>query len=207
MSRIYDERVLVITRALFDELGAFHGLATDVSNFLTRIFTDGNNFFLDRNAAEDDPGHKQIIPYSIFRHRGKFLHYVRGGSSGEKRLAAKGSIGIGGHINDSDGASGSLANDTYLAGVDREIREELAIAGGFTQRAVALINDDSNPVGQVHLGVVHLVDLDSDDVLPNEPSITNLEFLAPDELKVRHGHLETWSQICLEGLETILSEN
>ena len=61
-----------------------------------------NNYFLQRDLAEDDPGHKQIIPYAIFRHGDKFLHYVRGGGSGERRLASKGSIGIGGPINDVD---------------------------------------------------------------------------------------------------------
>ena len=204
MSRVYDERVLVITRELFDQLGAFQGLETNVQGYLPTIFSGENNFFIDRNDAEDDPGHKQIIPYAIFRYGDKFLHYVRGGAGGEKRLAAKGSIGIGGHINDTDGESGSLANATYLAGVDREIREELEIDGNFTQKAVALLNDDTNDVGKVHLGVVHLVDLDTDAVKPNEAAITDLEFLTLDELRERADRLETWSQICVEGLSTLL---
>ena len=204
MSRVYDERVLVITRELFDQLGAFQGLETNVQGYLPTIFSGENNFFIDRNDAEDDPGHKQIIPYAIFRYGDKFLHYVRGGAGGEKRLAAKGSIGIGGHINDTDGESGSLANATYLAGVDREVREELEIDGNFTQKAVALLNDDTNDVGKVHLGVVHLVDLDTDAVKPNEAAITDLEFLTLDELRERADRLETWSQICVEGLSTLL---
>ena len=204
MSKVYDENVLVITRSLFDQLGAFHGLATNVQAYLPTIFSGENNFFIDRNDAEDDPGHKQIIPYAIFRFKDKILHYVRGGAGGEKRLAAKGSIGIGGHINDTDGASGSLANATYLAGVDREINEELDIDGTFTQRAVAMINDDTNDVGKVHLGIVHLVDLETDSVKPNEAAITDLEFLTLDELRGRDDRLETWSKICVDGLSTLL---
>ena len=204
MSGKYDEQVLVITRELFDQLGAFHGLKCDVDRYLDAIFSEGNNFFIDRNDAEEDPGHKQIIPYAIFRYGGKFLHYIRGKSGGEKRLAAKGSVGIGGHINDTDGASGSLANSTYLAGVDREIREELNISGDFKQRAVALLNDDTNEVGKVHLGVVHLVDLETSEVTSNEEAITELSFFTPEELQSRSNSLETWSRICVEEFPTLL---
>lgn len=70
-----------------------------------------------------------------------------GGSGGEARLHDKGSIGIGGHINPVDRQSGHDDVSTYLAGVEREIREELVIDGGCTQRVLGVINDDSNEVG------------------------------------------------------------
>ena len=71
----------------------------------------------------------------------------------------------------------------------------------WTQRIVALLNDDSTEVGQVHFGVVHLVDLESDRVTPNEETITEIEFLTPAELRLGRDRLETWSQMCLDGLE------
>ncbi|MDF1657113.1 MAG: hypothetical protein P1U58_05845 [Verrucomicrobiales bacterium] len=200
MSKYADENVLVIPRELFDELGSFQGISLEPDNYLPTILDPSNNHFLGRDLAEDDPSFKQIIPYAIFRYKDRFLHYVRGGKSGEKRLAAKGSIGIGGHINDTDYAASSLDRDTYSVGVEREIDEELNIEGEHTQEVLGLINDDSNEVGKVHLGVVHLFTLSSDDVTAGEDNIENLEFLTLEELKSRHDQLETWSQICVEGL-------
>lgn len=200
MSRYDGERILVITRQLFDDLGAFQGLQRDVDAYLPSLLDPRNNFFLLRDDAEGDPSHKQIIPYAVFRHRERILHYVRGSSSGEQRLASLGSIGIGGHINASDFAEDHLGFETYRNGVEREIREELVINGSFTHRIVALLNDDSNDVGRVHLGVVHLVDLDTDDVRPNEAALTDLKFLTLDELAARSDKLETWSRFALDAV-------
>lgn len=200
MSKYADENVLVISRELFDDLGSFQGISLDPEKYLPSMLDPSNNHFLARDRAEDDPSFKQIIPYAIFRFEDRFLHYVRGGKSGEKRLAAKGSIGIGGHINDVDYAASSLDKDTYSVGVEREIDEELNIIGGHTQEILGLINDDSNEVGQVHLGVVHLFTLESDKVTAGEDNIESLEFLTLAELQNRSDRLETWSQICVEGL-------
>ena len=87
-----DEKVLVIRRQLFDDLGSFNGFKPEVESYLPAMLSPENNFFLERDLAEEDPGYKQIIPYAIFHHDGRFLHYVRGKKSGEQRLAAKGSI-------------------------------------------------------------------------------------------------------------------
>ena len=202
MSQYEDENILVVPRALLDDLGAFQGLSTDVDRYLDAFLDPANNFFMPRADAEDDPSHKQIIPYAIFHHNGRFLHYVRGKKSGEQRLASKGSIGIGGHINQDDAHNAKhLEQTTYMTGVDREVNEELKVETTYTQQSVALINDDSNDVGQVHIGVVHLFDLASDAVAANEANIANLEFLSVDELRERHDALETWSQHCLTGLE------
>jgi predicted NUDIX family phosphoesterase len=200
MGKYADENVLVVSRDLFDRLGAFQGISFETDRFLPSILDPANNFFLSRDLAEEDPGHKQIIPYAIFRHGDRYLHYVRGGGSGEKRLASKGSIGIGGHINDTDHAAASLDKDTYTTGVEREINEELNLTGTHRQKILGLINDDSNEVGRVHLGVVHLFTLDSDDVTSAEDNITGLRFLTLEELAAERDRLETWSQICLDGL-------
>ena len=195
-----EEHILVIPRALFDELGAFQGFSAEASRYLDAILAPGANFFLPRGPAETDPTHKQIIPYSIFRHGERYLIYTRGGKSGEKRLVAKQSIGIGGHINPHDEREDSLARTTYLNGVEREIDEELRIAGKHTQKVIGLINDDSNEVGQVHLGVVHLFELDSADVVSNEDAIQDIQFLTLQDLVARVEQLETWSAICVKHL-------
>lgn len=198
-----EENVLVIRRALFDELGAFQGLQTDTARYLDAFLRRENNTFLPRSKAEEDPAHKQIIPYAVFTCGEKILHYVRGAKSGEKRLVAKGSIGIGGHINDGDESLFSFDHDAYHAAVRREIAEELKFEGGFEDRVVALLNDDSNDVGRVHLGIVHRVTLKTPDVRAGEKAIAELGFLTVEELRARRDRLEGWSQIVLDAWETL----
>ncbi len=196
--------VLVIRRALFDELGAFQGLNFDVARYLPPILDRGNNHFMSRGLAEGHPGFKQIIPYVLLTHGGKVLHYVRGKKSGEQRLAAKGSIGIGGHLNDGDESLFSFDESAYLAGVSREVGEELILRTGYQNRIRALLNDDTTEVGRVHLGIVHVFELESDQVAKREAMITQLGFLSPGELQQRREQLETWSQICVDNLELLL---
>ena len=202
-----DESVLVIKRELFDEIGTFQGISTEIDKYLPVFLNPSNNFFIHRELAEDDPTHKQIIPYAIFKHGDKFLRYLRGKKSGEQRLASKSSIGIGGHINQDDFNSSSLEKDTYLTGIEREINEELIINCDYNNLPIALINDDSNDVGQVHLGVVHLFDLESDQVEAGEANIENLEFLSIDDLLREKDNLESWSQICVDHLDEIIKLN
>ena len=196
------EHVLVIPRALFDQLGSFQGFQPEADRYLSAILAPGANFFMERPSAEMDPTHKQIIPYSLFHHQGRYLCYTRGGASGEKRLVAKRSVGIGGHINPVDEGCDGLGETLYYNGVEREISEELVLAGSHTQRVIGLINDDSNDVGSVHLGVVHVFDLDSDAVLSNEAAIQDLAFHSLPDLIARKEELESWSRICIEYLET-----
>ena len=198
-----EEQILVIRREHFDHLGSFQGLSHEVDRYLQSFLLKENNFFVARSSAEEDPSLKQLIPYAIFRHGGKILHYTRGAKSGEKRLVAKGSVGIGGHINDTDESLFSFDQSAYHNAVRREIAEELQLGGGFAERAVALINDDSTEVGKVHLGIVHIVDLESPDVRAGEKAIAELGFATRGELLARRDSLETWSQIALEGLEEL----
>jgi predicted NUDIX family phosphoesterase len=200
-----DENVLVVRRSLFDELGSFQGLCFEPQRYIGALLSRGNNFFLPRAQAETDSAHKQIIPYALITHGDKVLHYVRGKKAGEQRLVAKGSIGIGGHMNDTDESLFAFDEAAYRAGVEREVNEEIKVATAFTDRIVALLNDDTNEVGQVHLGVVHVFELNEPKVEKGEAMITSLAFLTRDELLARRDSLETWSQICVDSLERLLA--
>ena len=198
------ENVLVIKRSLFDRLGAFQGLNFEPERYLETLLSRGNNFFLSRTAAELDPDYKQIIPYAILAHADRVLYYVRGKKAGEQRLVAKGSIGIGGHLNDRDESLFAWDENAYRAGVEREVNEEIRIGTTFDDRIVALLNDDDTEVGRVHLGVVHVFKLAQAKVDKREAMITNLEFLTQDELLSRRDSLETWSQLCVDELKRLL---
>jgi predicted NUDIX family phosphoesterase len=194
------EHVLVITRALLDQLGSFQGFQSEVNRYLEAMLAPGANFFMERPAAELDPTHKQLIPYSIFHHEGRYLCYTRGGKSGEKRLVSKRSVGIGGHINPVDQSHDGLGETMYFNSIEREITEELVIGGTHTQTVIGLINDDSSEVGSVHLGVVHRFELSSAEVSSNEDAIQDLQFFTLTELKAKYDELEAWSQIIVNHL-------
>lgn len=196
------EQVLVIPRTLFDTLGSFQGFQPEADRYLEAMLAPGANFFMERPAAEIDPTHKQLIPYTIFHHQGRYLIYTRGGSSGEKRLVAKKSIGIGGHINPIDQHQDGLGKSMYFNAVEREIAEELQLGGTHTQTVIGLINDDATEVGSVHLGVVHLFELSSDEVRSNEDAIQDLCFVSLADLTALREQLETWSRICVDHLAT-----
>src|SRR5256712_4709143 len=198
------ENVLVIKRNLLDQLGSFHGLNFEPQKYLSALLSRGNNFFLPRAQAERDLTHKQIIPYALLAFENKVLYYVRGKKAGEQRLVAKGSIGIGGHMNETDESLFALDEAAYRAGVEREVNEEIKINSPFEDRIVALLNDDTTEVGRVHLGIVHIFKLAEPKIEKREAMITGLTFLRKEELLARRETMESWSQICLDSLERLL---
>ena len=198
------ENVLVIRRSLFDELGAFQGLNFEPEKYLKAILSRGSNFFVSRSEAENNPNYKQIIPYALIVFRKTVLHYVRGKKAGEQRLIAKGSIGVGGHMNEGDESLFAMDEQAYRAGVEREVNEEIKIDTPFEDQIVALLNDDSTEVGRVHLGIVHVFKLTEPKVEKREAMITGLTFLPKNELLARRETMETWSQICVDSLDRLL---
>jgi len=198
-----EEQVLVLERKVFEQAGTFNGLKFDVDRYLARIFAPGVLKFMPRARAEKDPSYKQLIPYVIMSCDGKYLSYVRGKKAGETRLVDLRSIGIGGHINPIDNEVPLFDTDfrqMYRAAVQREANEEVVVEAKYTDRIVALLNDDSNEVGSVHLGIVHHWVLDSDKVSKREQMITRMAFMSIEELQNVRDSMETWSQLCLDGL-------
>jgi len=198
----HEEKVLVVERKVVEQAGMFQGLTFDVERYLPRLLAPGVPRFMVRSEAETNPDFKQLIPYVIMSCDGKILSYVRGQRAGETRLIGRRSIGIGGHINPSDEMPlfDSDFSDAYLAAVEREVAEEVAIEGGHRNAVVALLNDDSTEVGKVHLGIVHHWRLDTPNVNKREQMITQMMFMTPGELHDMRDSLETWSRLCLDSL-------
>jgi predicted NUDIX family phosphoesterase len=195
-----DEVLLTVERARIEALGMFQGLMFEADRYLPALLNPAHHRFVRRGEAETDPTLKQLIPYFVIEHGGRIWCYVRGKQSGEGRLVAKASIGIGGHINQDDV---SLFG-TYETAARRELEEEVSIPAGSTDRIVALLNDDSNEVGRVHLGVVHVLRASTEAVTKRESKITESGFKTPDELRAMRDRLESWSQLCLDGMEQLL---
>ncbi len=187
------EHVLVVPTLLFHEVGYFQGFTTNVAPYLTTLLDPAYGSYRPRPAMEQDPSFKQLIPYCIFRFEDQIFYYRRSKGTGEGRLHGKRSIGVGGHISSEDQAAAS----PYLQAMQREIAEEVFLESGYRQTCVGLLNDDESEVGKVHLGVVHIFDLDEPKVLPRETTMIETGFATVNDLAEDIDSFETWSQLCL----------
>ncbi len=201
MSGIPIEQVLVVPTQLLHELGYFQGFTPGVEGYLDTLLNPQNTSYRPRDKMEQDPSFKQLIPYVIFRHRDpagqvSVFRYTRGTGQGEQRLHSKQSVGIGGHISSDD----AVNNAPYPEGMRRELEEEVIIDTPYTDQCVGLINDDETEVGKVHLGVVHIFDVETPDVRPRETEIMDAGFHRVADLLANLDGFESWSRICLEAL-------
>jgi predicted NUDIX family phosphoesterase len=201
MDGVAAEHVLVVPTDVFHKLGHFQGFCGDTDRYLRELLKPANTSYRPRAAMEQDPSFKQLIPYVIFRYRGsggevQLFQYTRGKGQGEARLHAKRSIGIGGHIAADDAAQTSA----YDEGMRRELEEEVIIDTPYAAKMVGLINDDETEVGRVHLGVVHVFDVERPAVQPRESEIMEAGFRPVGEMLAELSRFETWSQICLKAL-------
>ena len=92
--------------------------------------------------------------------------------------------------------------DPYSEGMRRELAEEVIIDTPYRERCVGLINDDQTEVGKVHLGVVHVFDVERPTIRPLESEIMDAGFATPIELLDDLDSFESWSQICLKAIFT-----
>jgi len=197
MSPKVDERVLVVPSAELDRIGRFQGFSPDAERYLSALLLPELMQYRPRSEVEDDPGYKQIIPYVVFRCDAAVFCYTRGKSQGEVRLHKLRSLGVGGHVSEAD-AQGRKSLEAYESAMRREIDEEVEVASPGLVRRVGLINDDATPVGRVHLGVVHLFELEQPNVVPREAGLAEAEFLPLSSVWASRHDFETWSQICID---------
>ncbi len=203
MSTVELEQVLVVPTELFHRLGHFQGFSREVDRYLGELLSGEHASYRPRPEMEKDPSFKQLIPYMIFRHVDEqggvsLFQYTRGSGQGEQRLHRKMSVGIGGHICSVDHCDDGA--DVYAQGMRRELEEEVTIDTPYRERIVGLINDDETDVGKVHLGVVHLFDVEAPLVFPREEEIIDAGFQPIDELLGRLDAMESWSHICVAAL-------
>jgi len=206
-----DKGVLVVPKdKLFWEQQC-HGFRP-IEGFDFRPVIMKNYVFKRRGDMEENPDFKQIIPYLIVvNKKHKTLYVYRRAEHEkeytEKRLFGKYSIGTGGHIDPEDDGDNPL-----ISNIRREFREEIILdpVEKPVVRCIGFINDDDDPVGKVHFGVVYLLETDSVIASRNESEanvggmVTKAQL---EEIKSREGtELESWSDICLEPVWEILED-
>jgi len=175
-----------------------------------------HGFFVERARAERDPELKQVIPYTIVTRAGagegaggrcpQVLLLRRLPRGGEVRLHDKLSIGVGGHLEPVDASAGR--EGLLDAGTRRELSEELVLGGALEWRRAGLLNDDSNPVGSVHVGLVQVARARGA-VAIREAEVLSGEFASPSRLSgllAEGANFETWSALLVERLADLIHE-
>ena len=197
------EYVLTIPTQEFERIGYFSGLCFEVERYRELLENDAYHQYIERNKAEHDPSFKQLIPYALIRCGASIFVYRRGKLQGEKRLVGNYSCGIGGHISIDDP---SLFGTTYEEGLRREVGEEVDIQSPYRQNIAALINDDSDEVGKVHLGIVHILTVEEPKVVAREKALAEPHFMSFELLQAHRDEFENWSQICIDNLATLVAK-
>jgi predicted NUDIX family phosphoesterase len=189
-----EEEVLVVPRADLFLQGQFRGVRTDgLDEYVARVRRFGQ--FRRRAEIEEDPSIKQIIPYLVVRSGSRYMLFQRTQGGSEARLRGLFSIGVGGHVAraDVDGAA-----DVVAAGLRRELEEELVVDGMWTAHLVGVLNDDATAVGQVHFGLVHLVDVPTGLVMIRETDRLTGRMAPMADIRSVYAQMETWSQLVLD---------
>ena len=196
------ERVMFVERSALDgEGGLKQGFSSGAQDVYALILN--NHQYETRFELETDPSRKQPIPYVVvFSERGIFC-MARKSAQTEARLHGKLSIGVGGHISEETEFG---QTDAIQSGMWRELHEELHINGAQNCRFRGVLNDDSNDVGQVHIGLVFTVHAEADRVSVRETEKMEGFWLSLDELLSEKGRLESWSALLLQTLPEWVSE-
>jgi predicted NUDIX family phosphoesterase len=151
--------------------------------------------YLDRPVAEESPQWKQLIPYVVVRDGDRTFLMERTSAGGDPRLHRKASIGVGGHLNPVD-----AGEDPLQGGLRREWFEELEAEWEPRFELLGMLNDDSNPVGSVHLGVVFQVEATGRLVQVRETDKLSGHMADASEVAAAWDRLETWSQLVAASL-------
>jgi predicted NUDIX family phosphoesterase len=187
-----DEEVLVVPRASIVSGGGWLGVRRDgLDEALDAVEREG--FFMRRGDAEEDPTHKQVIPYLVLRDGERWFLMRRTKAGGDARLHDLWSIGVGGHLNPGDG--------DLAGGLRREWREEVVADFEPEFELIGLLNDDTTDVGSVHVGAVYLADAQGRPVEIRETDKLTGAFAEPSEVSAVVDRMESWSALVFEHLE------
>ena len=183
------------------------GLIKVNSEVLIRIVQNG--LFLRRCELEEDPSFKQIIPYAIIsykepersgvRQNQSFYLFKRTSKQIEKRLHNKFSLGVGGHMNPTNFME---SKEQYLIDeLKRELFEEVKLLNGCLIEDIefiGFINDDTIPVGRVHIGLLYNIHVSNKEVYINETDKMTAEWIDKPNLAEFYEGMETWTKITFD---------
>lgn len=188
------EQVLVVRAQAVKDLIKGEGLILCGEESLAALCAV--SLFLPRDEAEGNPHYRQLIPYVVVVDAlGRIFACTRLTKQSETRLHSKVSLGVGGHINPTDGP---LEPAIVRRAAWRELHEELHVSVENSRELVfcGLINDLSTPVSRDHLGCLLILKTQGQVSVREKNKMTG-EFVSEEVLLSSTAHLESWSSLCL----------
>ncbi|MEQ6029656.1 NUDIX domain-containing protein [Staphylococcus saccharolyticus] len=199
----FDEQIIVVKRnILFDnDKNAFNGFMHKNNIKGKDIFNALSEYEVKRRGdMEEDPSFKQLISYCLLENeKGEILIYERLSGGGEERLHGQSSVGVGGHMNNVVGADS--INEVLRVNAQRELEEEVGLCQEDSQNMeyLGFINDDTNEVGKVHMGIVFKITVHSNDVEAKETDTLKIRWVEKCSIE-SYDDFETWSALILQDL-------
>ncbi|GEP78625.1 NUDIX domain-containing protein [Staphylococcus carnosus] len=197
----FDEKIIVVPREIVfnHEKNAFNGFLSKNDPMGEKIFDTLDQYEVKRRGdMEEDPAYKQLISYCLLENEnGETLVYERLSGGGEERLHGQSSIGVGGHMNDVLDAQN--VNEVLRVNAQRELEEEIGLSSSKTQNMeyLGFINDDTNEVGEVHLGIVFKIRVDTENVEVKETDTLKIKWMHQGRID-NYDDFETWSALILK---------
>lgn len=191
----HDEHILVVKRDhLFPaDFAAWQGMKeVDFTHYIELI--QDKKEFLPRSRMETDPRYKQIIPYLVFTADDRYFLMQRKPNASEQRLQNKFTLGIGGHIRETD-----IGSNSIMDWARREFHEEVEYTDTFSIEPLGILNDDSNAVGQVHIGFVLLLKGTSANIRVKS-ELKSGRLVSLEECIMHKEQLESWSAYVVDYL-------
>jgi len=156
--------IMVVKQDVIFDSNYFNGfISANMFDYESKIL---KNFgYMSRCFADGDHNYKQPISYGIVTNF--FLNQIfvyrrekKGERYTEKRLQGKLSLGVGGHIEQSD------SGNPIHSSLRRELKEEIRLRSFKTPKVLGYINDDSDDVGKDHLGILYLIETSQSVIKP-----------------------------------------
>ncbi len=186
-----DELVLVVPRHVLMGDPGWYGISRDGLD--ARLEAIGRAAtFVPRGVAEADRTLKQVIPYVVVRDATRVFLMRRTRAGADERLHDRFSIGVGGHVGPDDGGIDGGLRREWVEELETDFTPDFALIG--------LLNDDSTPVGAVHVGLVYVVDAGGRSIAIRETDKLSGSFVEPDEARAVRDRMESWSAIVLDDL-------
>jgi predicted NUDIX family phosphoesterase len=199
------EQVIVVRQEVVKDLEIPEGLVLLNGNEIQEILEAFGNCYLweDRDLLEGNPLYRQIIPYPVIMYKDRIFSAVRNKRQEEHRLHGKASIGFGGHTThlESDGFI-----DLLTKNAERELHEELILPEKIGDIEFdGFINDLYDPVGQDHLGIFIVINVNDNVEIKEISKFQHGRFSTIKELVDSPNELERWSVLVIEALEKYYS--
>lgn len=142
----------------------------------------------------------QLLPYVLVECDGEYLTYSRAKGT-EDRLHGTLSLGLGGHVELED-INHSRFN--LITGLMRELDEELHLnrnSGFKLSKENVLLVDNTNEVGQVHVGYLYTLSINAKENVQPDPSEIHLPvWKTKEEIAQEADRYEVWSQVVINQL-------